>query len=205
MADLRGISGGADGRLISIDLGDAPSGVAVYHEDASIGTVANRISLPGNADTIIPGGSLVLFEHRDDRWRLMGYGPMRAHAHSATLGQGGQVAHSALSGITATDHHVAPAAGPDANVTVDAAGAAGTASTFARSGHGHQVATYASNPASLGTAAPGTSGTAPSRGDHVHGMPADPVPPHERKANPHPQYLLASDPMRAIFKYGMFT
>ena len=36
------------------------------------------------------------------------------------------MAHSSLSGIAATDHHAAPAAGPDADVTVDAAGGAGT-------------------------------------------------------------------------------
>ena len=90
----------------------------------------------------------------------------QSHVHSAD--GSGTVAHSSLSSITATDHHVAPAAGPDANITVDSAGAAGTASTFARSGHGHQVATYASTPASVGTGAAGTSGTAPARGDHVH-------------------------------------
>jgi hypothetical protein len=69
------------------------------------------------------------------------------------------------------DHkHAMPnsTAGPDADITIDAAGAAGTASTAARSGHGHKVATYSSNPAALGTASPGTSGTAPARGDHVH-------------------------------------
>lgn len=96
------------------------------------------------------------------------------HTHATTGLQGGQVAHSALSGITATDHHVAPAAGPDADVTVDAAGAAGTASTFARSGHGHKVATSAAAPVTQAfgdAAAAGTSGTAPSRGDHRHGMP----------------------------------
>jgi hypothetical protein len=73
-----------------------------------------------------------------------------------------------------TDHKhgmptpTAATAGPDADITVDAAGAAGTASTYARSGHGHKLATSASNPAATGTAAPGTSGHAPSRDDHVH-------------------------------------
>ena len=90
------------------------------------------------------------------------------HTHASTGLQGGQIAHSALSGIAATDHHAAPSAGPDANVTVDVAGAAGTASTFARSGHGHQLVTSGSAPVAIGTAAAGTSGTAPSRGDHVH-------------------------------------
>jgi hypothetical protein len=70
-----------------------------------------------------------------------------------------------------TDHkHGMPTgtAGPDANVTIDTAGAAGSVNTAARSGHGHQLATYASAAAAVGTAAAGTSGTAPSRGDHVH-------------------------------------
>lgn len=90
------------------------------------------------------------------------------HSHATTGLQGGTVSHAVLTSVTATDHHAAPAAGPDANVTVDTAGAAGTASTFARSGHGHQVVTSASAAAAIGTAAAGTSGTAPSRGDHVH-------------------------------------
>lgn len=70
-----------------------------------------------------------------------------------------------------SDHkHAMPtsAAGPDADVTIDAAGAAGTADTASRSGHGHKLSTYGSNPAALGTASAGTSTTAPSRGDHVH-------------------------------------
>lgn len=90
------------------------------------------------------------------------------HTHATTGLQAGTIAHSVLTGLTATDHHAAPAAGPDADVTVDAAGAAGTAATFARSGHGHKLATSASAPAAIGTAAAGTSGHAPSRDDHVH-------------------------------------
>jgi hypothetical protein len=90
------------------------------------------------------------------------------HTHASTGLQGGTIAHSATTGQTATDHHVAPAAGPDADVTVDAAGAAGTASTFARSGHGHKLSTSATAGAAIGTAAAGTSGHAPSRDDHVH-------------------------------------
>lgn len=90
------------------------------------------------------------------------------HSHASTGLQGGTVAHSATTGQTATDHHAAPAAGPDADVTIDTAGAAGTASTFARSGHGHKVATSSAAAVAVGTAAAGTSGTAPSRGDHVH-------------------------------------
>ena len=49
------------------------------------------------------------------------------------------IAHSETTGQTATDHHVAPAAGPDAAITTDTGSAAGTASTFARSGHGHNI------------------------------------------------------------------
>lgn len=91
------------------------------------------------------------------------------HGHGAL---GGSVAnahaHADLSGTTATDHHPAPAAGPDADDTIDTAGAAGTAATFARSGHGHKLATSSSAAAAVGTASAGTSGTAPSRGNHVH-------------------------------------
>ena len=77
-------------------------------------------------------------------------------------------AHADLSAVGATDHHAAPVTGPDADTTIDTAGAAGTAGAFARSGHGHRLNTYSSAAAALGTAAAGTSGTAPSRGDHVH-------------------------------------
>lgn len=59
-------------------------------------------------------------------------------------------------------------AGPDADITIDAAGAAGTAGTASRSQHGHKLSTYTSAPAAIGTAAAGTSGNAPSRGSHVH-------------------------------------
>lgn len=79
------------------------------------------------------------------------------------------LAHSSLTGITATDHHPAPAAGPDADITIDTAGAAGTASTFARSGHGHKITTYSSTPAHESVSgSAGTSTTAPARGDHSH-------------------------------------
>jgi hypothetical protein len=90
------------------------------------------------------------------------------HTHATTGLQGGTIAHSATTGQTATDHHVAPAAGPDADITVDAAGAAGTASTFARSGHGHKISRGTSI-AAVGTAnASGTSGHGPASDDHVH-------------------------------------
>lgn len=90
----------------------------------------------------------------------------KSHTHS---GDGsGSVAHAALTGIAATDHHPAAAAGPDANVTVDAAGAAGTAATFARAGHGHQVATSGATPADVAAVgAVGASG-AIARAGHVH-------------------------------------
>lgn len=92
------------------------------------------------------------------------------HAKSHTHGGdgSGSVAHSALTGITATDHHPAPAAGPDANVTVDAAGATGTTATFARSGHGHQVATSAATPASVAAAGSAGATGALARAAHVH-------------------------------------
>jgi len=114
------------------------------------------------------------------------------HSHATTGLQGGTVAHSALTGIVATDHHVAPAAGPDANAVIDAAGAVGTASTFARSGHGHQVVTdsaVASTQAFGDAATAGTSGTI-QRGVHKHAMPANPVTGHEAAADPHTGYRL---------------
>jgi len=104
------------------------------------------------------------------------------------------IAHVDTTGITATDHHAAPAAGPDANVVVDGAGASGTASTFARSGHGHQVVTdngVASTQAFGDAATAGTSGTI-QRGSHKHAMPADPVTAHVAAADPHTGYLLES-------------
>jgi hypothetical protein len=63
---------------------------------------------------------------------------------------------------------VATTAGPGADITIDAAGAAGATGAIARAGHGHKIATSASNPVALGVAAPGTSGHAPSRDNHVH-------------------------------------
>lgn len=90
----------------------------------------------------------------------------KSHTHG---GDGsGAVAHSALTGISATDHHPAPAAGPDANVTVDAAGAAGTAATFARSGHGHQVASSSAAPADVAAAGSAGAAGALARAAHVH-------------------------------------
>ena len=90
----------------------------------------------------------------------------KSHTHS---GDGsGSVAHSATTGQTATDHHPAPAAGPDANVTVDVAGAAGTAATFARSGHGHQVASSSATPADVAAAASAGAAGALARAAHVH-------------------------------------
>src|SRR6266481_1228577 len=80
----------------------------------------------------------------------------------------GSLTHASTTGQTATDHHAAPVAGPDADVTIDSAGAAGTASTFARSAHGHRLLTSATAAVAIGTAAAGTSGHSPSRDDHVH-------------------------------------
>lgn len=89
----------------------------------------------------------------------------KSHVHSAD--GSGTVAHASLSGISATDHHAAPAAGPDADAVIDGAGAAGTASTFARSQHGHQVVTSSALPLALGAAAAGAAG-AIARSQHVH-------------------------------------
>lgn len=102
------------------------------------------------------------------------------------------IPHADTTGQTATDHHPAPAAGPDANISVDTAGAAGTASTFARSGHGHQVVTdsgVASTQAFGDAATAGTSGTI-QRGGHKHAMPADPVTAHVAASDPHTGYVL---------------
>ena len=92
------------------------------------------------------------------------------HAKSHTHGGdgSGSVAHAATTGQTATDHHAAPAAGPDANVTVDAAGAAGTAGAFARSGHGHQVASSSGTPAAVAAAGSAGATGALARAAHVH-------------------------------------
>jgi len=89
------------------------------------------------------------------------------HTHLAS-GVGGVVSHQVLTGLTATDHHPAPASGPDADISVDTAGAAGGAATFARASHGHKLLTYVSVPPAVGTGAAGTSGAAPARGDHTH-------------------------------------
>lgn len=90
----------------------------------------------------------------------------KSHAHS---GDGsGSVAHAATTGISATDHHAAPVAGPDANVTIDAAGAAGTAGAFARAGHGHQVVTSSSTPAAVAAAGAAGATGALARAAHVH-------------------------------------
>lgn len=90
----------------------------------------------------------------------------KAHTHS---GDGsGSIAHAATTGQTATDHHPAPAAGPDANVTVDAAGAAGTAGAFARSSHGHQVVTSGATPADVAAAGAAGATGALARAGHVH-------------------------------------
>lgn len=100
------------------------------------------------------------------------------HAHAAsgdtptTLAFGATAAVGTSPKAAQSDHrHAMPTsvAGPDADVTVDAAGAVGTANTAARSGHGHRLATSASVPAPLAdTGWAGTSMAAPSRGDHVH-------------------------------------
>lgn len=92
------------------------------------------------------------------------------HAKSHTHGGdgSGSVAHSATTGQTATDHHAAPVAGPDANVTIDAAGAAGTAGAFARSAHGHQVVTSGATPADVAAAGAAGATGALARASHVH-------------------------------------
>ena len=53
-------------------------------------------------------------------------------------------------------------------MTVDAAGAAGTAATFARSGHGHQVATSGATPVDVAAAGAAGATGAIARAGHVH-------------------------------------
>ncbi len=53
-------------------------------------------------------------------------------------------------------------------MTVDAAGAAGTAGAFARSGHGHQVASSSATPAAVAAAGSAGATGALARAAHVH-------------------------------------
>lgn len=79
------------------------------------------------------------------------------------------VQNDSHSHTSATAPGVADTAGPDANITIDGAGAAGTSGTRARSGHGHRLDTYSSTPAAATLAgSAGTSATAPARGNHSH-------------------------------------
>ena len=108
----------------------------------------------------------------------------KSHTHS---GDGsGSVTHAATTGQSATDHHAAPVAGPDANVTVDAAGAAGTAGAFARSAHGHQVASSSATPASVAAAgsagADRRAGPSGARPRARLGLPARRPPPASPRA-----------------------
>jgi hypothetical protein len=113
-------------------------------------------------------------------------GTAHTHTHAATTGQTADqhhaqahthpaegavvVTHASTTGQTATDHHAAPAAGPDADIDVGATGDAGTAGTFARSGHGHRVDPDAGGGADATIDAAGTTGsaTALARGGHGH-------------------------------------
>ena len=101
----------------------------------------------GLAHVLVAAGaaSIVNANITDERTYASGPGLVAALStttgHHHTGSDSRVVAHSDTSGKTATDHHAAPVAGPDADATIDTAGAAGTASSFARSGHGHKVST----------------------------------------------------------------
>lgn len=166
----------ADAHTVSItaaDVGAAATAHSHAGEDITSGTVADgRVASTIARDSEV---TTAVSDHAAAADPHTGYRLESAdHSHATTGLQGGTVAHLVLTGITATDHHAAPAAGPDANVTVDSAGPAGTASTFARSGHGHQVVTdtgVASTQAFGDAATAGTSGSV-QRGSHKHAMPA---------------------------------
>lgn len=64
---------------------------------------------------------------------------------------------------------VSSTAGPDANITIDAAGAAGTPATFARSLHGHQVVSTAGPDANITVDAAGAAGTGGTLARSLHG------------------------------------
>lgn len=186
-----GEEGGNNGRLLLVhNIGSFD--IVMKHDD--VGSIAaNRFETAGGTDaTILPGGAaLFIYDKESFRWRAIGTSGVvgggggvsdhtlltgvtanqhHSQAHSISgADHTGSLPHSSTSGITETDHHAAPAAGPDADDTIDAAGAAGTASTFARSQHGHKVTTSAVTAAAVDqvTATAGTSGTI-SRAGHVH-------------------------------------
>src|SRR5207249_2070541 len=104
----------------------------------------DRFTLPGAANFALgPGnGALVRYDGATSRYYLIA---------------------SSVSAPAAT-------AGPDADVTVDAAGAAGTAGTYARSQHGHRLVTTAGPGADVAIGAAGAAGAtgAAARAGHGH-------------------------------------
>ena len=64
--------------------------------------------------------------------------------------------------------HRAPSAAVPAAIVLETTGTIGTAGTYARAGHSHQLDMSQATPQPLGIGDPGTVGVAPSRGNHTH-------------------------------------
>lgn len=140
--------------VVATDAGAGPNrtDVTINH----LGTAVHSAAQPAQAHALSSGTHT---------------GALAAGQHGDRSAEGGtQHAHGQLNGVGATDHHAAPVAGPDADITVDVAGAAGTAGAFARSTHGHKVPTDATAPTRVqktASAGPGATG-AIARSQHIH-------------------------------------
>lgn len=144
---------------------------------ATLGTDAMSFSQFGAGTDLSAGAGLLKTGTTFDVQAADASITVAADAISTTFGNATTQAFgdAAVNGTAASsahsDHkHAMPnsTTGPDADITVDASGAAGTSATAARSAHGHKLSTYTTAAAAVGTAAAGTSTDAPSRGSHVH-------------------------------------
>jgi hypothetical protein len=141
------VSGGDDGRLVLIYNVSTTKTLTLVNE-SGLAIAGDRFTLPGAANMALgPGnGALVRYDGTNSRFYLI------AASGSATS-----------------------TAGPDADVTVDAAGAAGTVGTFARSQHGHKLTTTAGPGADVAIGAAGAAGATGTAARAGHGHRVDPT------------------------------
>jgi hypothetical protein len=167
---ITGLAGGGDGRVVVlVNVGGFN---LVLADDSASSTAANRFALDA-ALTLAPDmAATLIYDATSSRWRLVGVG----RAADATGGGGGSVATDAI-----FDAKGDLAVGTGADTAARLAVGANDRILMADSGEATGLKWAASQTPSTqafgDAAAEGTADTY-ARGDHLHAMPADPVPAH---------------------------
>lgn len=166
-ATLRGIAGGATGRVVVIWNANGFQTLTLSHEDAGDATAGNRISCPGAVSLVLAKlqAAILAYDTTSSRWRVIGSPVGLSGTAAAAVG----TAAAGTSALAAHADHVHDAGGTSPSTSaVGDTSLTGTGPNAAYVDHRHpREAFYPIAGANIGTGAVGTD-TRPAHGDHVH-------------------------------------